>query len=210
MSLEEKMLLIKDETDRLLQYANNTTGEADSTLGDAVKRLADGYGGGGGDTLRPVYTEEFTLNEDYTSTALTNVHSAENLIRYIAEHYKTLGLNDNAPLPLLIEISLKTKTSDTIAWIQGCKRLIYSFVFYSGERVIVYGTDYGLINQLNNVGSEFAGGGREFWSINPAKSIKNYSDVYIAFRASSVAVMAAGTYQIKLYELPGLKPIWGK
>lgn len=37
-----------DRISALLNYANETTGKADTTLGDAVRTLADGYGQGGG------------------------------------------------------------------------------------------------------------------------------------------------------------------
>lgn len=46
MALSEKLVEIKSETDALIAYANNTTGEADTRLGDAVQTLVEGFGGG--------------------------------------------------------------------------------------------------------------------------------------------------------------------
>lgn len=37
----------KSRLDALLTYANGVTGQADGNIGDAVKTLCDGYGGGG-------------------------------------------------------------------------------------------------------------------------------------------------------------------
>lgn len=46
---------LSDEMQALLAYANETTEVADSTLGDAVKTLCDGYGQGGGEELPTFY-----------------------------------------------------------------------------------------------------------------------------------------------------------
>lgn len=49
MSLVDKLDTIKTEVSSLLTFANETTGSDDTTLGEAVHTLADGYGQGGGD-----------------------------------------------------------------------------------------------------------------------------------------------------------------
>lgn len=48
MGLTEKLTEIKSETDALLNFANETTGQSDSRLGDAVLTLASGFGTGSG------------------------------------------------------------------------------------------------------------------------------------------------------------------
>lgn len=50
----------------LLTYANGVTGESDTNLGDAVRTLADGYGGGGGlpTGFTAIATGTHTLSED--------------------------------------------------------------------------------------------------------------------------------------------------
>ena len=50
----------------LIQYANEKTGAADTTLGDAVKTLCDGYGGGGGG----YYEGTFILSSNTNTTPL--------------------------------------------------------------------------------------------------------------------------------------------
>lgn len=47
MELSEKLTQIKSETESLLAYANEVTGEEDTTLGDALLTLASAYGTGG-------------------------------------------------------------------------------------------------------------------------------------------------------------------
>lgn len=42
---------LTDAIDALTAYANEVTGESDTTLSEAVHTLADGYGQGGGDTI---------------------------------------------------------------------------------------------------------------------------------------------------------------
>ena len=41
------MTTLTSKIEALIAYANETTGKSDTKLGDAVKSLADGYGGGG-------------------------------------------------------------------------------------------------------------------------------------------------------------------
>lgn len=48
MSLTEKLTEIKNTENALLKFANRTTGEQDTRLGDAILHLADGFGSGGG------------------------------------------------------------------------------------------------------------------------------------------------------------------
>ena len=60
MSIAEKLMSSKDALSSLLTYANGVTGEDDSNIGEAVKRLADGYGGGGIPIDRPFKIVEVT------------------------------------------------------------------------------------------------------------------------------------------------------
>lgn len=48
MELDEKLVEIKSEADALISFANKTTGNDDERLGEAVRTLASGFGGGGG------------------------------------------------------------------------------------------------------------------------------------------------------------------
>ncbi len=47
MALKTTLEDTKDRLDALLTYANGVTGESDTSIGDAIETLADGYGQGG-------------------------------------------------------------------------------------------------------------------------------------------------------------------
>lgn len=47
MALKATLDDVKDRLDALLTYANGVTGESDTSIGDAIETLADGYGQGG-------------------------------------------------------------------------------------------------------------------------------------------------------------------
>lgn len=88
MSIESKL-------QALLTASNATTGETDSTLTDAVQRLVDGYGGGGG---LPDWIEEMDVVE-YIPTADTNEE-------------KSFAINMTATPDLIIVASnITTKTA---------------------------------------------------------------------------------------------------
>jgi hypothetical protein len=48
---------LTDKINALTAYANEITGESDTTLSEAVHTLADGYGQGGGDTIWPAIVD---------------------------------------------------------------------------------------------------------------------------------------------------------
>ena len=56
---------LTDAINALTRYANETTGQSDTTLSDAVRTLCDGYGGGG--------ATPFELLEEITVTEATRV-----------------------------------------------------------------------------------------------------------------------------------------
>lgn len=49
MAIKQTLEDTQNRLDALLTYANGTTGQADISIGDAIKTLCDGYGQGGGD-----------------------------------------------------------------------------------------------------------------------------------------------------------------
>lgn len=71
MSLLDKLSQAKSTLDNLLAFANNKTKKDDVSIGDAIKTLVDGYGGGSGDVpfvfggvnaeLVSEYHEQYTL-----------------------------------------------------------------------------------------------------------------------------------------------------
>ena len=48
MTYRERIEAKANEIELLTDYANSVTGQADANIGDAIKRLVDGYGQGGG------------------------------------------------------------------------------------------------------------------------------------------------------------------
>lgn len=65
MALIDKLESIQGQTSALLDYANGVTGAGDTRLGDAIRTLADGYGGGCG--IEPYYTETVEVTTDLTA-----------------------------------------------------------------------------------------------------------------------------------------------
>lgn len=47
MALKSTLESAKARLDALLTYANETTGESDTSIGDAIQTLCAGFGGGG-------------------------------------------------------------------------------------------------------------------------------------------------------------------
>lgn len=65
MSVKTRIQDVTDSINRLIDYANGTTGASDTRIGDAIKTLANGYGGGGvqvyTDTVTPNNTSSFEI-----------------------------------------------------------------------------------------------------------------------------------------------------
>lgn len=119
--------------DNLIELANNTTGESDTTLTDAVQRLVDGYGGVlqtvySSDTSGALYTEDFTMPD--RETLNTGSCSYEN-----STHLKKLNVGKNYNLGQMtfkgctnLEI-VKMKSCATREMFWNCSRLKYCTVY---------------------------------------------------------------------------------
>ena len=70
---------IKEKLQALLTASNTTTGETDATLTDAVQRLVDGYGGGGGLPFELESVTEYVHAEDWTTDAMGNAEYFANV-----------------------------------------------------------------------------------------------------------------------------------
>ena len=63
---------LTDKINALTAYANEVTGESDTTLSEAVHTLADGYGQGGGGTYPYLVSyERIEVTEDLTSMTVS-------------------------------------------------------------------------------------------------------------------------------------------
>ena len=70
---------LTDAINALTQYANETTGQSDTTLSDAVGTLVAGYGGGGGDQATIDMLVTGIMDKDYTFTQSTIGRAFANL-----------------------------------------------------------------------------------------------------------------------------------
>lgn len=76
---------LTDSINALTTYANEVTGQSDTTLSDAVHTLASGYNGGGSSYTRTVVCplQNFTLPSDNNYVALTDAQRLIAMSNYI-------------------------------------------------------------------------------------------------------------------------------
>lgn len=77
---------LTDAINALTQYANETTGQSDTTLSDAVGTLVAGYGGGGGSVLPDGYTQMLFIQSNanqYIDTGLYTKSSHTYYLQYM-------------------------------------------------------------------------------------------------------------------------------
>lgn len=86
MAIKQTLEDSKARIDALLAFANQKTGAADVSLGDAVKTLADGYGGGGN---LPENMEIIEYTPTETSQNFTITHNLGKIPRFVAIFPKT-------------------------------------------------------------------------------------------------------------------------
>ena len=71
MAIKQTLQESKDKLDALLAYANGTTGQADVSIGDAIKTLCDGYGGSAkDDTLKQLLEQTLDVWDDPNITKI--------------------------------------------------------------------------------------------------------------------------------------------
>ena len=87
MSIKETLTESKNKLDALLDFANNTTGNSDTNIGDAIKTLADGFGQGGGEVESGTITiEKLSSNFTLPTTKQHEIYifSVENPKEFVA------------------------------------------------------------------------------------------------------------------------------
>lgn len=96
MSLLDKLSQAKTTLDNLLAFANNKTQKADTSIGDAIKTLVDGYGGSGGTPFEwggmnaefiSEYNEDFTLEDTSFDKDVTYGSTATTLLATVTNRY---------------------------------------------------------------------------------------------------------------------------
>lgn len=73
MDLSESLVEIENERSALLSYANGVTGESDDRLGEAVRRLADGFGTGGSEDVLLFETEMAVKTSNTSAEDILNI-----------------------------------------------------------------------------------------------------------------------------------------
>ena len=94
MALKTTLEDTQSRLDALLTYANSVTGAEDTSVGDAIETLANGYGQGGGSTLPiqidllgewtgylPEYTD--TSNRETVDTGISTVNIPSNYLYFL-------------------------------------------------------------------------------------------------------------------------------
>lgn len=91
----------------LLTYANNKTGHSDTTLGDAVRTLADGYGQGGS----AVASGEITLDSASDRITINHNLGAENVVVIVENKNPTYGTNETLGAVLVYKTGIVLHTA---------------------------------------------------------------------------------------------------
>lgn len=92
MSITEKLTSSKNALASLLDYANAKTEKNDPDIGEAIRTLVDGYGGGGIPNVRHI---TFVPDTDITSSNRYTLHtdpfSADHIIIIVAREYPEIN-----------------------------------------------------------------------------------------------------------------------
>lgn len=119
---------LTDAIDALTAYANEVTGESDTTLPDAVRTLADGYGQGGGDTIWTAIVER-TATEINDKDGLCKkvgdyaFRTCEQLTSAIFPSATSVGNSAFYSCPYLLSVDLPSATVIRNYAFYGCKAL---------------------------------------------------------------------------------------
>ena len=90
---------IRSKIQSLITAANNTTGESDTTLTDAVQTLVDGYGQGGGEAVWFDDRNDDVL--DYLDASEVYTEANRNTVSVIGNYASTSVLDQDCPKPFL-------------------------------------------------------------------------------------------------------------
>lgn len=112
---------LTDSIDALTTYANEVTGQSDTTLSDAVHTLASGYGGGSPFKKIDSYTVETEIDDCLQMSQFVKSYSAEaghTLLFFITGNTYAENQTDYAGLSGIMQINKNTSVK-TMAFIRN-------------------------------------------------------------------------------------------
>ena len=190
MGLSENLAEIKSKADALIDYANDITGAEDTTLGDAVKTLADGYGGGSSEYPKLIWSTEYVLEADGTGTA------SDEMITNITQ-------SDIEPYhQYLFKITLKEKSEASTL---TTYMLDNNYLLNIYDNTYFYDTGTTLIGfyTTNNVSSTSGG---KYRQTNYGLRLYRFNGKTGKYKFWIQNTACAGTYTIAIYDLGEIIP----
>ena len=108
MALKTTLEDTQDRLEALLTYANSVTGASDTSLGDAIETLANGYGQGGGEQIYyspsgQMYYENMEVPIENYNNEIPSYNHCTNMVNFSAPNFNVtkksnayqIGYNDN-------------------------------------------------------------------------------------------------------------------
>lgn len=101
MSITEKLTASKNALASLLTFANAKTGKSDPDIGEAIRTLVDGYGGGGGIKVSPdeIQPSRIVANKYYNNRNETN-YNGWSIRDYDVSAYDYIAIRMAASTPI--------------------------------------------------------------------------------------------------------------
>lgn len=184
MALTDVLTDIKSRLNALVTYANGVTGASDTSVGDAVRTLAAGYGqGGSGKSLEEIYSLDYVVETSDTSAPSTQITIASNvdLSAYLAENCTLLAVYEYVGTP--------TEAGNGKWIVRESQSIPYSVGKNTTCGMCYYIDTYGNVQNLNTT--------RAFYlNISTAKKLTLYRWPY----STSKGYCMAGTYKIRIYK----------
>lgn len=141
-TIGEKLEASVNGLDALLTYANGVTGESDVSIGDAVKTLADGFGGGGAGWSEPSFVVENVSDGTYGSVTFDIPDKSCILLA------NPVGVNpttaNRVPYFLLLSVNREKNSCGVFGQ------------YYNGQYALISQTDSGVANSFKISGTSIA------------------------------------------------------
>lgn len=178
---------LTDAITALTTYANEITGESDTTLSDAVRSLADGYGQGGPLTL--IGTKTFEGLSDYTDTSTWDVYDTNIDIKNTDYAYGLIVITSDAA------ITTSTEWGMTVV---PFGRYTSNGNIFTGQALQQKGS--ATLSKAQMVSAPYAGGAYGVVVLNNTTTVKFYRKAH----GTGMPKIRGGTYTVKVYALTAL------